>query len=99
PFLTTLLLAWGMLTPLWVAFIIFALISLYIVLKFDRQEADVSDTSGQTITAESTTSTHKEAFSLRNSMGWFGLGFSLYIAIVTVNLTAGFYIQDQFQIS
>lgn len=99
PFLTTLLLAWGMLTPLWVAFIIFALISLYIVLKFDRKETGFSDTSGQKTTTESTPSTHNQAFSLRNSMGWFGLGFSLYIAIVTVNLTAGFYIQDQFQIS
>ena len=99
PFLTTLLLAWGMLTPLWVAFIIFAFISLYIVLKFDRHETEFSHTSEQVIPTENTTFSHNEAFSLRNSMGWFGLGFSLYIAIVTVNLTAGFYIQDQFQIS
>ncbi|TCH65245.1 MFS transporter [Acinetobacter sp. ANC 4862] len=99
PFLTTLLLAWGMLTPLWVAFIIFAFISLYIVLKFDRQEADVSHTSEQVIPTENMTFAHNEAFSLRNSMGWFVLGFSLYMAIVTLNLTAGFYIQDQFQIS
>ncbi|NNG99680.1 MFS transporter [Acinetobacter sp. ANC 5414] len=99
PFLTTLLLAWGMLTPLWVAFIIFAVISLYIVLEFDRQEADVSHTSEQVIPTENMTFAHNEAFSLHNSMGWFVLGFSLYIAIVTLNLTAGFYIQDQFQIS
>lgn len=99
PFLTTLLLAWGMLTPLWVAFIIFAFISFYIVLKFDRQEADVSHASEQVMPTENTAFAHNEAFSLRNSMGWFGLGFSLYMAIVTLNLTAGFYIQDQFQIS
>ncbi len=99
PFLTTLLLAWGMLTPLWVAFIIFAFISLYIVLKFDRQEAGFSHTQELAIPTENTTFSDNEAFSLRNSIGWFGLGFSLYIAIVTVNLTAGFYIQDQFQIS
>ncbi|NNG80559.1 MFS transporter [Acinetobacter sp. ANC 5378] len=99
PFLTTLLLAWGMLTPLWAAFIIFAVISLYVVLKFDRQEADVSHISEQVIPTENTIFTHHKAFSLRNSMGWFVLGFSLYIAIVTLNLTAGFYIQDQFQIS
>ncbi|CAB1223042.1 MFS transporter [Acinetobacter bouvetii] len=99
PFLTTLLLAWGMLTPLWVAFIIFALISLYIVLKFDRQDADFYSISEQAIPAENPVFTNKEEFSLRNSIGWFVLGFSLYIAIVTLNLTAGFYIQDQFQIS
>ncbi|WP_407307067.1 MFS transporter [Acinetobacter sp.] len=99
PFLTTLLLAWGMLMPLWVAFIIFAFISLYIVLKFDRQEAGCSHTQELAIPTENTTFSDNEAFSLRNSIGWFGLGFSLYIAIVTVNLTAGFYIQDQFKIS
>ncbi|SDC26740.1 hypothetical protein SAMN05421732_104193 [Acinetobacter kookii] len=30
---------------------------------------------------------------------WLLLGFSLYLAIVTVNLTAGFYIQDHFHMS
>jgi len=34
---------------------------------------------------------------LRKSMIWLILGFSLYIAIITLNLTAGFYIQDKFQ--
>ncbi len=76
PFLTTLLLAWGMLTPLWVAFIIFAFISLYIVLKFDRQEADVSHTSEQVIPTENTAFAHNEAFSLRNSMGGVDSGLA-----------------------
>lgn len=34
---------------------------------------------------------------LKKSMIWLILGFSLYIAIITLNLTAGFYIQDKFQ--
>ena len=38
-------------------------------------------------------------FSLKRSMAWLVLGFSLYLAIVTVNLTAGFYIQDHFKTS
>ena len=32
-------------------------------------------------------------------LAWGVLGFSLYLAIVTVNLTAGFYIQDHFKTS
>lgn len=34
---------------------------------------------------------------LKKSTIWLILGFSLYIAIITLNLTAGFYIQDKFQ--
>ena len=59
-------------------------------MKFDRQEASFSHTQELAIPTENTTFSDNEAFSLRNSIGWFGLGFSLYIAIVTVNLTAGF---------
>lgn len=38
-------------------------------------------------------------FSMQQCFVWLLLGFSLYLAIVTVNLTAGFYIQDHFHMS
>ena len=39
PFLTTLLLAWGILAPLWAAIIILSLISLVIVFGYERNSS------------------------------------------------------------
>ncbi|MGE4315216.1 MAG: hypothetical protein AB7E56_03760 [Acinetobacter sp.] len=36
---------------------------------------------------------------MQQCFAWLLLGFSLYLVIVTVNLTAGFYIQDHFHMS
>lgn len=99
PLLTTLLLAWGMLTPLWFSLIIFILISFYIVLGFNRHADQSNAQSDQQRVDQRNNLDDQDVFSYRNSMIWFVLGFSLYIAIVTVNLTAGFYIQDHFKVS
>lgn len=117
PFLTTLLLAWGMMTPLWAAIAILSIISVVIVVLFDQQKPKDAS-SENSISLESTSTLaqqehaqHKKStdtdeiqqdgqnFSLKRSMAWLVLGFSLYLAIVTVNLTAGFYIQDHFKTS
>ena len=117
PFLTTILLAWGMLTPLWTAIAILTVISVVIVVRFDQQEK-MHVSPKNSISAESTSNFAKQEHvqqnkstdadeveaeeqnvSLKRSMAWLVLGFSLYLAIVTVNLTAGFYIQDHFKTS
>lgn len=112
PFLTTLLLAWGMMTPLWAAIAILSIISVVIVVLFDQQKPKDAS-SENSISLESTSTlaqqsksldsdevlTEGKNFSLKRSMAWLVLGFSLYLAIVTVNLTAGFYIQDHFKTS
>ncbi|NWK75402.1 MFS transporter [Acinetobacter sp. SwsAc6] len=116
PFLTTLLLAWGIMTPLWAAIAILSIISVVIVVLFDQQKPKDAS-SENSISLESSTlaqqehAQHKKStdtdeiqqdgqnFSLKRSMAWLVLGFSLYLAIVTVNLTAGFYIQDHFKTS
>lgn len=136
PLLTTLLLAWGILTPLCFALIVFAGLSAYIIFGFDHDPVSLQDQicpvisdpqfnahsaihSTQQIqpntqlnfssTTESALQSEDLAvanptaepneFSLRKSIIWFVLGFGIYMAIVTLNLTAGFYIQDQFQLS
>ncbi len=95
PFLTTLLLAWGILAPLWAAMIILSLMSLVIVSGFERSSTIQSARQDSVLNQA-----HSDSdFSIRQSFAWLLLGFSLYLAIVTVNLTAGFYIQDHFHMS
>lgn len=94
-FLTTLLLAWGILAPLWAAIIILSLISLVIVFGFERNSSLQSSKQDPELIE-----TRRDLdFSMQQCFAWLLLGFSLYLAIVTVNLTAGFYIQDHFHMS
>lgn len=95
PFLTTLLLAWSILAPLWAAMIILSLISLVIMFGFERNGSAQSAQQKHVLNAANTDSD----FSIYQCSAWLLLGFSLYLAIVTVNLTAGFYIQDHFHMS
>jgi MFS family permease len=95
PFLTTLLLAWSILAPLWAAMIILSLISLVIMFGFERNGSAQSAQQKHVLNAANTDSD----FSIYQCCAWLLLGFSLYLAIVTVNLTAGFYIQDHFHMS
>ncbi|WP_312159679.1 MFS transporter [Acinetobacter sp.] len=95
PFLTTLLLAWGILAPLWAAIIILSLISLVIMFGFERSISLQSSQPDHLLIETNSTSD----FSVQQCFAWLLLGFSLYLAIVTVNLTAGFYIQDHFHMS
>ncbi|WP_180120277.1 MFS transporter [Acinetobacter sp. YH12086] len=96
PFLTTLLLGFGgIMTPLWAAIIILALISVVLVFSFDRHTEQHSVEKPVTEKHESPSTD----LSIQQCYPWLMLGFSLYLAIVTVNLTAGFYIQDRFNMT
>lgn len=86
PFLTTLLLAWSILAPLWAAMIILSLISVVIVFGFERSSTVQSAQQEHVLNAANTDSD----FSIYQCSAWLLLGFSLYLAIVTVNLTTGF---------
>ena len=128
PLITTLLIVWGILIPLWIAVIILALMSIIIVFLYKKnvglKNSEVEHTSSDHISNTEPTYLNDQNSSssitqlvqenslneniqdleadqnyLKKSMIWLILGFSLYFAIVTLNLTAGFYIQDKFQLS
>ena len=123
PLVTTLLIGWGILVPMWLAVIILALMSIVIVYLYPKEQlnhqAKIHDGSVQTTTGqqqkiyqkqeaylqqegddvENSKQIKRQQDSINKAIIWLILGFSLYIAIVTLNLTAGFYIQDKFQLS
>ena len=94
PFITTVFLVWGLMAPLWVAVLLLTLISILIIVYFDRKDIPVI-----AATDVNSLSLQDQQVSIHKALPWLVLGFSLYLAIVTVNLTAGFYIQDHFQTS
>lgn len=126
PFLTTLLIIWGILIPLWLAVLLLTVMSMLIVGLYQHngknaqqshskshapnhsalsyhfdEDQHIQDTVLQKEISQQD-SNHSQLVrlsddDLRKSMIWLILGFSLYIAIITLNLTAGFYIQDKFQ--
>ena len=66
----------------------------WIVLGFQGKQALHTQERDETTAKLQDVSTEKLQWS---KLGiWLLLGFSLYVAIVTLNLTAGFYIQDRF---
>ena len=126
PFLTTLLIIWGILIPLWLAVLLLTVMSMLIVglYQHNGENAQQSHSKSHAPNHSALTyhfdedqhiqdpllqkeisqqdSNHSQLVrlsddDLRKSMIWLILGFSLYIAIITLNLTAGFYIQDKFQ--
>lgn len=106
PLLTTVFLYWGILTPLWAAIMILASMSILILFQFDRgyifeHEKSVAHQNKMIQTKEFMEIKNQQGsvFGLKQCFPWLVLGFSLYLAIVTLNLTAGFYIQDRFEVS
>jgi len=126
PFLTTLLIIWGILIPLWLAVLLLTVMSMLIVglyqhngenaqqshskrhdpnhspltYHFDEDQHFQDALLQKEISQQDSSHSQLVRLSdddLRKSMIWLILGFSLYIAIITLNLTAGFYIQDKFQ--
>ena len=94
PLVTTMLLTWNMLTPLWGAVAILTGMAVWIVLGFQAKQAPQVQEQVDTTVKLDTLPIEKLQWS---KLGiWLLLGFSLYVAIVTLNLTAGFYIQDRF---
>lgn len=111
PLMTTVLLYWGILTPLWAAVIILLIMSVMIVFWFDlsgsnegSKQYEVHNKSIKSTNIEADQNQYantdaKTDWNIKKCYPWLSLGFSLYLAIVTLNLTAGFYIQDKFQVS
>lgn len=121
PFLTTLLITWGILIPLWLAVLLLTVMSMLIVGLYQHKVENAQQQQTKRDDSNHLPLTHhldedvQQQFSqqdpknlpldnlrngdLKKSMIWLILGFSLYIAIITLNLTAGFYIQDKFQSS
>ncbi|WP_151802189.1 MFS transporter [Acinetobacter guillouiae] len=126
PFLTTLLIIWGILIPLWLAVLLLTVMSMLIVCLYQHNGENAQQSHSKSHAPNHSPLTYhfdedqhiqdpllqKEISQqdsnhsqlvrlsdddLRKSMIWLILGFSLYIAIITLNLTAGFYIQDKFQ--
>ncbi|ENU30238.1 hypothetical protein F991_02037 [Acinetobacter sp. CIP-A165] len=94
PFLTSVLLLGGILMPMWVAVILLVVFSLIITLYFQKDPVMCA------VTAEKQQDiTQADSFSLKPALPWLILGFSTFVAIVTLNMTAGFYIQDHFQLT
>jgi len=94
PLVTTMLLTWSMLTPLWGAVAILTGMAVWIVLGFQAKQVPQVQEQVDTTVKLDTLPIEKLQWS---KLGiWLLLGFSLYVAIVTLNLTAGFYIQDRF---
>lgn len=108
PLVTTLLIGWGILVPMWLAVIILALMSIIIVCLYPKEQlnhqAKIHQKQETYLQQEgdgvaNSKQIKRQQDSINKAIIWLILGFSLYIAIVTLNLTAGFYIQDKFQLS
>ncbi|MDR0235041.1 MFS transporter [Acinetobacter sp.] len=111
PFLTTLLIVYGILIPMWLAVVILAILSILIVFFYQKNNQNSFEFlenphQNPTDLADKTLDLNEQALAanqnnpqLNKAFIWLILGFSLYIAIVTLNLTAGFYIQDKFKFS
>lgn len=107
PLLTTVFLYWGILKPLWVAMIILAAMSLIILFRFDKSSrvinAELNEVDQKILENNNSKKSSMQKFeiewNIKGCYPWLMLGFTLYLAIVTLNLTAGFYIQDRFLVS
>lgn len=121
PFLTTLFLIGGLQTPLWIAVLILAVVTILILFCYEHQDRTQGlklvpnvDTARDAIQQDKFSLTQDTVLkiehpkhsnpadakdSIRKMRFWLSLGFYLYVAIVTLNLTAGFYLQDHFQMT
>lgn len=97
PLATSLLLYGGLLFPMWFAVALLALVSLALSMFF-KKTADIRSDADKTSEQSSNTVLNQQNI-IKQSLIWLVLGFSTYVAIVTLNMTAGFYIQDKFFLS
>ena len=97
PLATSLLLYGGLLFPMWFAVALLALVSLALSTFF-KKTADIRSDADKTSEQSSNTVLNQQNI-IKQSLIWLALGFSTYVAIVTLNMTAGFYIQDKFFLS
>ncbi|ENX15380.1 hypothetical protein F895_01926 [Acinetobacter sp. CIP 64.2] len=96
PFATSVLLFGGLLFPMWIAVGLLGLVSIALSILFGKTAQIQSDISQ--LKQEENNTLEQEPI-LKQSLIWLALGFVTYVAIVTLNMTAGFYIQDKFYLS
>ncbi|WP_335951850.1 MFS transporter [Acinetobacter beijerinckii] len=97
PLATSLLLFGGLLLPMWFAVALLALVSLALFMFF-KKKAGIRSDANKALEQNSNTVLSQQNL-IKQSLIWLLLGFSTYVAIVTLNMTAGFYIQDKFFLS
>lgn len=97
PLATSLLLYGGLLFPMWFAVALLALVSLELFMIF-KKKSDIRSDADKASEQSSNTVLNQQNI-IKHSLIWLALGFSTYVAIVTLNMTAGFYIQDKFFLS
>ncbi|WP_277560826.1 MFS transporter [Acinetobacter beijerinckii] len=97
PLATSLLLYGGLLFPMWFSVALLALVSLALFMFF-KKTADIRSDANKALEQNSNTVLNQQNI-IKQSLIWLALGFSTYVAIVTLNMTAGFYIQDKFFLS
>jgi MFS family permease len=91
PFATSVLLFGGLLFPMWIAVGTLGILSIALAIIFNQKN------NIQHNLVDQQNNDHEDDQSiLKPSFIWLLLGFSTYVAIVTLNMTAGFYIQDKF---
>ena len=95
PFLTSVFLIGGLLLPMWIAVGCLFLMSFILSFRFTQ---DIPS-GNRSVKPEATLpSDSQDGSILKQSAVWLFLGFITYVAIVTLNMTAGFYIQDKYQL-
>ncbi len=97
PLANSLLLCGGLLFPMWFAVALLALVSLALSMFFKKKSDIRSDADKPS--EQSSNIVLNQRNIIKQSLIWLALGFSTYVAIVTLNMTAGFYIQDKFFLS
>ncbi|MFW1951375.1 MFS transporter [Acinetobacter beijerinckii] len=97
PLATSLLLYGGLLFPMWFAIALLTLVSLALIIFF-KKKTDIKSDASKVLEQNSNTVLSQKNL-IKQSLIWLLLGFSTYVAIVTLNMTAGFYIQDKFFLS
>lgn len=96
PFATSILLFGGLLFPMWIAVALLAFVSIALSIFFGKTPLVQSHVSTNKV--EESSSLDNEPI-LKQSLIWLALGFVTYVAIVTLNMTVGFYIQDTFYLT
>lgn len=94
PFITSILLIGGILFSMWFAVALLLILSILLTIFFQKDVAAPRD-----LIQQASSKSESIGFSIKPALPWLILGLSTYVAIVTLNMTAGFYIQDRFQLS
>ncbi|MEK5782125.1 MFS transporter, partial [Acinetobacter baumannii] len=85
PLATSLLLYGGLLFPMWFAVALLALVSLALSMFF-KKKSDIRSDADKTSEQSSNTVLNQQNI-IKQSLIWLALGFSTYVAIVTLNMT------------